>query len=105
MRNHVITFSACNVTNPSDVMASPGHRCLLEHMLLGDFMYIFCKVWAGFFFVRKCFHLSTLTSKPKHGRLLSHAVHTLDDVPLVMTVFTVVCPLSKALEILFSSPD
>lgn len=49
MRNHVITFSACNVTNPSDVMASPGHRCLLEHMLLGDFMYIFCKVWEAFF--------------------------------------------------------
>lgn len=27
MRNHVVTFSACNVTNLSGMTASPGHRC------------------------------------------------------------------------------
>lgn len=44
MRNRVITFFTCNVTL-SDVMASSAY---LEHMLLGDFMYIFCQVWTGF---------------------------------------------------------
>lgn len=108
--NHFITFSDCTLINLSDVMISPGPRRWLGTHAFGRLhVWFFAKCGRVFFF----FFFVTLPIlypdlKAETWITLETAVTCGADTwwcPLVMTVFTVVRPLPKPLEIPFSSPD